>query len=152
MSNGLQIPKKLACISQPRRSCGLLLALTAPEFLLCNSPSCRSPKARFFAWRDADGDWGNRSARLTHSLLLQPDLTESRHGTAAVWVHRRPERDGSLQTGVSVKRHPSSYFPCSPSVTRSVLVPRPAARRGSTKIVPDEYKTGPHLRPERNHR
>lgn len=144
MNYGLQILKGLARISQSRKSSGLLLALPTPEFMLCNSPFRRSPKDRFCACQDANCDRRNRSVRFTHSLLLRPDLAARRPGSSAVRLHRRPERDGSLQTGVSVKRHRSSYFPCSPSVTRSVLIPRPAARRVSASAShPSRSKSGP---------
>jgi hypothetical protein len=111
--------------SQPRRAANLLLTPTAPALELCNSPSIPSPPNRFFAWQGVEDD-GERTVWLTHSLVLQPDLVETRgYGSAAAWLHRHPERHAVLHASVSVKRHPSSYFPCSPSVTRFGADPAP---------------------------
>jgi site-specific DNA-cytosine methylase len=71
-------------------------------------------------------DDGERTVWLTHSLLLQPDWWETRgYGSAAAWLHRHPERHAVLHASVSVQRHPSSYFPCLPSVTRFGAYPAP---------------------------
>ena len=111
--------------SQPLREAGLLLALTTPELELCISPSTSSPRHRFFAWQGAEDD-GGWTVWLTHCLLLQPDWWETRgYGPTAARLHRHPERDQALHASVSVKRHPSSYFPCSPSVTRFGAYPAP---------------------------
>jgi len=111
--------------SQPRRAASLLLTPAAPELGLCNSPSIPSPQNRFFAWQGAEDD-GERTAWFTHCLLLQPDWWETRgYGPTAVRLHRHPERHAVLHASVSVKRHPSSYFPCSPSVTRFGAYPAP---------------------------
>src|ERR1700677_2272734 len=73
---------------------------------------------RSFAWQGVEDD-GERTVWLTHCLLLQPNWWETRgYGPTAAWLHRHPERHAVLHASVSVQRHPSSYFPCSPSVTR----------------------------------
>jgi len=112
--------------SQLRRAASLLPASTAPELEPCNSPSIPpSPKDRFFAWQGVEDD-GKRTAWFTHSLLLQPGQWQaSTSGPTAVRLHRHPERHGVLHASVSVKHHPSSYFPCSPSVTRFGAYPAP---------------------------
>jgi hypothetical protein len=111
--------------SQPRRAASLLLAPTTPALELCSSTSTSSPKHRFFTWQGAEDD-GERTVWFTHSLLLQPDWWQARgYGPAAVRLHRHPERHAVLHASVSVQRHPSSYFPCSPSVTRFGAYPEP---------------------------
>ena len=126
MSRRAQTRTILTRISQPRRAENLLPALTAPELELCNnSPSIPSPKNRSFAWQAAEDD-GERMVWFTHSLLLQPNRWQTTgYGSAAVRLHRHPERHAVLHASVSVKRHPSSYFPCSPSVTRYGAYPAP---------------------------
>jgi hypothetical protein len=111
--------------SQPLREAGLLLALADPELELCSSPSTSLPRHRFFAWQGAEDD-GERTVWLTHRLLLQPDWWETKgYGPTAARLHRHPERRAVLHASVSVQRHPSSYFPCSPSVTRLGADPAP---------------------------
>jgi hypothetical protein len=90
--------------SQSRRAASLLAALTAPAFEPCNSPSTSSPKDRFFAWQGTEDD-GERTAWLTHSLLLQPNRWQTTgYGSAAVRLHRHPERHAVLHASVSIKR------------------------------------------------
>jgi hypothetical protein len=116
---------RLTRTSQPRRAASLLLALIVPELEPCNSPSTPSPKDRFFAWRGKEDD-GERTVWFTHSLLLQPGWWQATgYGSAAVRLHRHPERRAVLHASVSAKRHPSSYFPCLPSVTRFGAYPAP---------------------------
>ena len=125
MNRRAQTRTMLTRTSQPRRAASLLLTPAAPELGLCNSPSIPSPQNRFFAWQGAEDD-GERTAWFTHCLLLQPDWWETRgYGPTAAWLHRHPERHAVLHTSVSVQRHPSSYFPCSPSVTRFGAYPAP---------------------------
>ena len=126
MSRRAQTRTTLTRTSQSRRAASLLLALTAPELEPCNSPSIPpSPKDRFFAWQGVEDD-GKRTAWFTHSLLFQPGQWQaSTSGPTAVRLHRHPERHGVLHASVSVKRHLSSYFPCSPSVTRFGAYPAP---------------------------
>jgi hypothetical protein len=56
------------------------------------------------------------------------------------WFHRRVVATASLYRRPSDKCFHKApilpYFPCSPSVTRSVLIPRPSARRGSASASP----------------
>jgi hypothetical protein len=93
---------------------GPLLALAASELEPRISPSTQSLEDRFFACQDAE-DNGERTVRLPHSLLLQPERWRvDVDSSAAVRLHRHPERDGSLQTGVSVKHHLSRIFPAHP--------------------------------------
>ena len=125
MNRRAQTRTMLTRTSQPRRAASLLLTPAAPELGLCNSPSIPSPQNRFFAWQGVEDD-GKRTAWFTHSLLLQPGQWQaSTSGPTAVRLHRHPERHGVLHAGVSVKHHPSSYFPCSPSVTRFGAYPAP---------------------------
>ena len=126
MSRCAQTRTILTRTSQLRRAASLLPASTAPELEPCNSPSIPpSPKDRFFAWQGVEDD-GKRTAWFTHSLLLQPGQWQaSTSGPTAVRLHRHPERHGVLHASVSVKHHPSSYFPCSPSVTRFGAYPAP---------------------------
>ena len=126
MSRCAQTRTILTRTSQLRRAASLLPASTAPELEPCNSPSIPpSPKDRFFAWQGVEDD-GKRAAWFTHSLLLQPGQWQaSTSGPTAVRLHRHPERHGVLHASVSVKHHPSSYFPCSPSVTRFGAYPAP---------------------------
>ena len=112
--------------SQPLRKVSFFLTPTVPALELCISPSTPSPKTRFFAWRASEDDAGQSTAQFTHTLLSQPDGWETTgYLSTAFRLHRRPERLAVLQTGVSVKRHFSSYFPCSPSVTRFGAYPAP---------------------------
>ena len=125
MSRRAQTRTILARTSQPRKAARRLLAPTAPALELYSSPSTSSPRHRSFAWQGVEND-GERTVWLTHSLLLQPDWWETRgYAPAAVRWHRHPERHAVLHASVSVKRHPSSYFPCSPSVTRFGAYPAP---------------------------
>jgi hypothetical protein len=130
MSNGPQILKRKARACQSTNGCSLL-ALTAPEFTLCNLPARRAPKDRFLPWLDANDDENDRSKRFAHSLLSRPDLVAGGHKTAAVWLHRRSGRHGDSSDGCFRKAPFLPYFPSFPSVTRSVLIPRPSARRVS---------------------
>ena len=115
MSPQAYIPTMLARISQPRREARLLLALDTSQLELCISHSTPSPQNRFFAWQGAAEDDGERTARFTHSLHLQPDrLQMSPSGSTAGRLHRHPERHRVLQTSVSVKHHLSSIFPAHP--------------------------------------
>ncbi len=125
MNRRAQTRTILTRTSQPRRAASLLLAPTAPALELCSSTSTSSPRLRSFAWQGAEDD-GERMAWFTHFLLLQPDRWRARaYSSAAVRLHRHPERYAVLHASVSVKRHPSSYFPCSPSVTRLGAYPAP---------------------------
>lgn len=114
MSNGLHILDRPARTSPSRKSTGLLLALDASGVVLCISPSPTVSFFRPFAWQGAEGGGRYQSVRLTHSLLSQPDLVASRHGTTAVRLRRRPERDEALQTSVSVECHFSRISPAHP--------------------------------------
>jgi hypothetical protein len=115
----------LAHTSQLRRAVSLLPAPTAPALVLCNSSSIPSPRHRFFAWQGAEDD-GERTVWFTLSLLLQPDRWQTRaYSSVAVQLHWHPERHAVLHASVSVHRHPSSYFPCLPSVTRFGAYPAP---------------------------
>jgi hypothetical protein len=111
-------------------------AFADPGRRLCNQPSIPSPQYVPFAWRDGKDDAKHRNVRSTHSLLLQPEASRTTcYGSPAVWLYRHP-----------LYRRPSDkcfhrapilpYFPCSPSVTRSMLYPRPAARRVSASASP----------------
>jgi hypothetical protein len=114
VSQQTYIPTTLARTSQSRREAGLLLVLAFPHLEARISPSTPSPKDRFFAWQGTEDD-GERTTWFIHSLLLQPNRwPASPSGSTAVRLHWRPERDGSLQTGVSVKRHLSRIFPTHP--------------------------------------
>ena len=125
MSRRAQTRTILTHTSQPRRAASLLLAPTAPALKLCSSTSTSSPRHRSFAWQDAEDD-GERTVWFTHCLLLQPDWWQAtEYGSAAARLHRHPEHHAVLHASVSVKRHPSSYFPCSPSVTRLGAGPAP---------------------------
>jgi hypothetical protein len=136
MSWQAHIPTTLARTSQQQGEAGLLLALATQQLGLCNSPPTPSPKDRFFARRGREDD-GERSAWITHSLLLQPDRWEvSTSGSTAVRLHQHPEHHASLQTGVSIERHLSRIFPAHPRSLASVLIPRPAARRVSASATP----------------
>jgi hypothetical protein len=66
-----------------------------------------------------------------HFLLLEPSAwPAAANGSTVIWVRWRPDEDAFQKE--RFRREPSLlYFPCSLSVTRSVLVPRPAARRCS---------------------
>jgi hypothetical protein len=115
----------LAHTSQLRRAVSLLPAPTAPALVLCNSSSIPSPRHRFFAWQGAEDD-GERMVWFILSLLLQPDRWQTRaYSSVAVQLHWHPERHAVLHASVSVHRHPSSYFPCLPSVTRFGAYPAP---------------------------
>jgi hypothetical protein len=126
----------LAGTSQARREAHLLLAVAVPELVRPISPSTPSPQDRFFAYRGAE-DYEELTARLTHPLLLEPDLWQaSPIGSITVWMHRHPEYHRVLQTGVSIARHLSCIFPAHPRSLASVLYPRPAARRVSASAMP----------------
>ena len=126
MSGRAQTRTMLTRTSQPLREASLLLALAAPALELCSSPSTPSPEDRSFAWRASENDADHWRAQLTHSLLLQPDQCPATgYGSTAVRLPRHPERRAVLHASVSVQRHPSSYFPCSPSVTRLGADPAP---------------------------
>jgi hypothetical protein len=91
-----------------------------------NSPWFQSPVYRPFAWQRAEGDAEQRTARLAHSLLLQPEQWQATgHGSTAVRLHGHPERHRVLQTSVSIERHLSRIFPVFPSVTRVGACPAP---------------------------
>jgi uncharacterized protein Usg len=111
---------------QPRRAISLLLAPTAaPALELCSSPSTPSPRNRLFVWQGTEDD-GERTVWFTHFLLLQPDRWQmTGYGSAAVRLHRHPEHHAVLHASVSIQCHLSSYFPCSPSVTRFGADPAP---------------------------
>src|SRR5580698_5729379 len=137
MSDSREVQTILARTPQSDAGWGLLLVLDDSDSVLCNSPSHRKkPFFRPFAWQGAGSGERNQSVRFTHSLPLQPDLTASRPGTATVGCDRHPGRDESLQKGCFRRVPFLLYFPCSPSVTRSVLIPRPAARRVSASALP----------------
>ncbi|WP_158751749.1 hypothetical protein [Acidobacterium sp. S8] len=78
----------------------------------CRAWFIHSPLVNAASEAGQDDDSGVRVANLTHP--------PSRH----------------LQTDVSLERHLSRIFPMSHSVTRSVLIPRPAARHGSASAAP----------------
>ena len=126
MSHLAHMRAPLPRTSQSWRAVGFLPAPTTPALELCSSPSTSSPKDRSFAWHGAEDDAGHQRAWFTHSLLLQPGQWQPKGcGPTAVPLHRHPECQAVLHASVSVQRHPSSYFPCSPSVTRFGAYPAP---------------------------
>jgi hypothetical protein len=131
VSRPVQVRTILACTSQRWRGAGLHSVLATPELELCSTPSTSSPKSRSLAWQRSEDNAGYRRAWFSYSLLSQPDAWQTTtKDSIVVWLRWRPYRD-TLQKE-RFRREPSlPYFPCSPSVTRSVLVPRPAARRCS---------------------
>jgi hypothetical protein len=130
MSQKAHIHTILARASQPHKGAGIL-ALAAPELEPHNSPSTPSPVGRFLAWQGTEDD-GERTARFSHSLLLQPGCwPRTMSSSTTVRLHQHPERHRVLQAGVSVMRQFSCIFPAHPRSLASVLLPRPAARRCS---------------------
>ena len=122
--------------SQARREADLLLAFAVPALVRRISPPTPSPVDRLFAWRGPEDD-RKRTARLTHPLILAPDLWQvSPNGSTTVRLHRHPKRHRVLQTGVSIERHLSRIFPARPRSLASVPYPRPAARRVSASAMP----------------
>jgi hypothetical protein len=123
-------------LSKLRRNRGLPLAPGGSVRELCGSPSASSPVHRSFARQAQKSDVEHRRAWSTHSLLMQPDTWRTTEQVRAL-----PGCDGVL-----IYRCPSvgrfhrapilPYFPCLPSVTRSVLIPRPSARRCSASAAP----------------
>ncbi len=117
----------LAHTFQPLKEVSLHFALITPTLESCSSPSTPSPKRKSFALHGAEDDADHLKAWLPHSLLLQPQARQATaNGSIAARSQRRPFwRCPSTE---SFHRAPIlPYFPCSPSVTRSVLVPRPSA-------------------------
>ena len=117
----------LACTSQPWHGASLLSAHNAPELERCSSPSTPSPEAGSFAWQGAENDPSHWNVRPTQSLLLQPEVRQTTEQLPVL----------SVRNGVLIYQCPSDKcfhrapslpdLPMSHSVTRSVLIPRPAA-------------------------
>jgi hypothetical protein len=118
VSRWAQIHTRLARASHSQ-SGGLFFALIQEEGLcsLILTPSPKKP----FAWPPADSD---AAVWSTQPLLMQPGAWRATaNDSIATRLQRRPFGDGL--SAKSFHRAPSlPYFPCSPSVTRSVLVPR----------------------------
>ena len=113
---------------------GLLLVPDHPVRRLVISPPRQSPPLRPFAWRQAARD-GSLAVRSTHSLLLQPDSVASDQ-RVCVRAVASSSLHGRLQADVSIERQFSRIFPAHPRSLASVLIPRPAARRGSASAAP----------------
>ena len=108
---------------------GLLLVLDHLMRKLVISPQRQSPSLRPFAWAQAnEGD--SLAMGSTHSPLLQPDSVASDHRVCVRAVALAPLYE-RLQVDVSIARQFSRIFPAHPRSLASVLIPRPAARRGS---------------------
>lgn len=133
MSNGPQILKRKARACQSTNGCSLL-ALTAPEFTLCNLPARRAPKDRFLPWLDANDDENDRSKRFAHSLLSRPDLVAGGQKPLLSGCIGGLDAMETLQTGVSVKRHFSRIFPASPRSLARCL--SRARRHGASLLRP----------------
>jgi len=116
---------------QPVQADGLFPAFADSYEHSRNSSSIPSPRHWPIAWQRAEFDARQSRVRPTHALLeLNARRANEYRSDAIVRLQPHP-----------LYRHPFNrrssrapilpYFPCSPSVTCSVLVPRPAARRGS---------------------
>ena len=90
-----------------------------------NSPSTASPETRFFPRRQACNDAKTRTVWFTHSSIVLDRLGAREDRSIRRRVTMASSVSIQLQQGVSVKRHPSSYFPCLPSVTRFGAYPAP---------------------------
>jgi hypothetical protein len=123
----------LARTSQPRREEVFFLPLP-PRIGAVHLALYFVAQAQVLRMAYAEDD-GGRTVRFTHSLLLQPDWwpDERLWFRLLSWLHRHPERHAVLHASVSVQRHPSSYFPCSPSVTRLGADPAPCGN-GATLL------------------
>jgi hypothetical protein len=118
-------------ISQARRGYGSLPALGS-ELELCRSPSILLPRHRIFARRNSEGDTMPLEEHGSSTLCLSSRTRGRRQRMVPPLLCGGWRPDGDAFQKKHSRREPSLlYFPCSLSVTRSVLVPRPAARRCS---------------------
>ena len=131
MSRQMRERAMLTRVSQRMRGGGSFPALAGTLLKSRNWPSIPSPRYKPIAWRDAEHDARHWNVRFTRSPLLQPEEWQAAgYGSTAVWLDRHPYI-GALQTGISIERQFSRIFPAHPRSLASVLIPRPAARRGS---------------------
>ena len=127
-----QAQVRTVLVPQPAQAEGFFPALTDSSGRSRNLSSIQSPRYRPFAWQRAEFDAMRSRVRPTHALFLQPGTRRANNYRPDAIVRLQPH---------TLYRHPFNrrscrapilpYFPCSPSATRSVLLPRPAARRGS---------------------
>jgi hypothetical protein len=113
---------------------GLLLVPDLMMRRLVVSPPRRLPSLRPSACQQTD-DACSLAGRSTHSWLLQSDSVATNHGVC-VSVVASASLYGRLQVDVSIERQFSRIFPAHPRSLASVLIPRPAARRGSASAAP----------------
>jgi hypothetical protein len=139
VSERLQTRKILTRTSQPKIRGSLLPVTAYPKSEQCSSPSISLslPEHRHFA-RQGGGD----------NAVPQRTCVSPIHCLSCAEVGGATEKAPLLPDYecVLVGRRPSDrcfhrapflpYFPSSPSVTRSVLFPRPAARRRSASATP----------------
>ena len=122
--------------SQQRRRDFLLFALAGPMWRRCNWPSIPSRQYRPLAWWNAENDAKHWNVRSTHSLLLQSEAWPRNSSRSAAARLRSASLYGRAANTCFHRAPILPYFPCFPSVTRSVLIPRPAARRVSASASP----------------
>ena len=111
----------------PTRRIAELLAMPTTKGS-CYVPSPRSPLSGPFAGRAAKGM--RFRVRALHALVAcSLDGSEAENWIVGGFLQCVLQSSQSAE--ISVRAPFLQFFPCSPSVTRSVLVPRPAARRCS---------------------
>ena len=102
----------------------LRLSLIAPK-----------PFLRPSAQRQTNDGGDSLAVWFTHSPLLQPDSVAT-NPRVCVGAVASAFSTGTLQADVSIERQFSSIFPAHPRSLASVLIPRPAALRGSASATP----------------
>ena len=126
--------KILPHISATRGSDGNFSALAGTASALCSSPRILSPLNSAFVQRGVRDDAGSRTVGSTHTLPVADGGPPRNHKCCHVAWARLSCR--ALQTERFHRAPSLPDCPCSPSVTRSVLFPRPAARRRSASASP----------------
>jgi hypothetical protein len=102
-----------------------------------NLSSVQSPQHRPIACQRVEFDARRSKVRPTYPLLFEPGARRANNPRSNAIVRLQPHPLYRQPLNRRSSRAPTlPYFPCLPSVTRSVLVPRPAARRGSASAAP----------------
>ena len=124
MSGHTPIRMILPHASQPRRD-GLFCHIGS-GWRLCHPPSTLSPASRSITWAGGSQRCGSAESAVHPPPLSLLSTRRARQSgfpcRPVIWAFF------SVPPGKYFHREPSlPYFPCSPSITRSVLLPRPAA-------------------------
>ena len=114
-----------------RRIAELLAMLTTDRS--CYVPSPRSPVSGPVAGRAANGM--RLRVRALHTLVSCSSRRRRDRGLDRWRLPALRPEAVAQSAEISVRAPFLQFFPCSPSVTRSVLFPRPAARRVSASLA-----------------